>query len=86
MILVLSVAFGGSRGAVVAFSNPRSNNNGTTITRVQSVRGSALVLPLMESQRRDDRVVDRRRLGEDARMTLHDDLLTKGFGFLCPGN
>lgn len=55
---------------------------------IQSERGSALVLPLVESKRSGANV-DRRfsegRRGleyeaewQDARMTLHDDLLTKG--------
>lgn len=55
---------------------------------IQSERGSALVLPLEESKRSGgnvDRRFKERRRGleyeaewQDARMTLHDDLLTKG--------
>lgn len=79
VIFLLSFGFG-ELGS--AFPNPR---NGTI--RVQSERGTALVLPLMgsEQQHGDHHISGRRRrgrgLGEDARMTLHDDLLTKGCEF-----
>jgi hypothetical protein len=60
---------------VEAQANPRSNG-----VRIQTARGSALVLPL-EGLKRNG-VVNRRLEYEaqwdDARMTLHDDLLTKG--------
>lgn len=65
MILVLSVGFGES----ALFPNPRN-------ARVQSERGSALVLPLVGSHQRGRGLRE-----EDARMTLHDDLLTKGCEF-----
>lgn len=67
LILVLTARF--------AESNP----NYGFITRVQSVRGSALVLPLTGFEPSADHHYRGRALGQDARMTLHDDLLTKGY-------
>lgn len=65
--------------------NPSENENGNGLNgvRIQSNCGSALVLPLVESKRHGhvvDRRFERRGRGlvEDARMVLHDDLLTKG--------
>lgn len=72
LILVLTARF--------AESNP----NYGSITRVQSVRGSALVLPLTGFESSPDRHHRGRALGQDARMTLHDDLLTKGCVILNP--
>ncbi|XP_024392664.1 protein ASPARTIC PROTEASE IN GUARD CELL 1 isoform X2 [Physcomitrium patens] len=66
--------------------NPSENENGNGLNgvRIQSNCGSALVLPLVESKRHGhvvDRRFERRGRGlvEDARMVLHDDLLTKGY-------
>ncbi|XP_024381443.1 aspartic proteinase nepenthesin-1 isoform X2 [Physcomitrium patens] len=82
-IFVLMSLLWRESGCLMEFENPRSGSRGSTGVRIESERGSALVLPLTRSKKND--IVDRRferrgrKLEESARMTLHDDLLTKGY-------
>ncbi|KAG0617623.1 hypothetical protein M758_4G003500 [Ceratodon purpureus] len=82
VILVLGSGFGELVRGSAAFQSPGNGEEKSNGFRVLSERGSALVLPLMGSEGRG--VVDRqlalrgRGLEEDARVTLHDDLLTQG--------
>lgn len=78
-------------GVSVDFDNPSGYGRRSQQVRIHSEHGSALVLPLEESKQKGavmDRRFKERRRGleyeaewEDARMTLHDDLLTKGCDF-----
>lgn len=94
VLVISAVVFGELTSFGLAESENRIGNTGRRShqVRIQSEPGSALVLPLEESKRNGAGVVDRRfkerRRGleyeaewEDARMTLHDDLLTKGCEF-----
>lgn len=76
-VLVLCLEFWVS--VSVALRNPSDGKTRSNGVRILSERGAALVLPLVGSERTDGR--RGRALEEDARMTLHDDLLTKGCAF-----
>jgi len=90
VLVILAVSFGELASLGFGVSVESESGNGRRLW-IHSERGSALVLPLEESKRygtvMDRRVKERRRGLEyeaewdDARMTLHDDLLTKGCEF-----
>ena len=84
VVLATSFVVGelGSFGSGVAVP---SHNRRSSGVRIQSERGSALVLPLQGLTGKGasiNRRLEYEARWEDARMTLHDDLLTKGCAFL----
>lgn len=93
-VLVIWVILVVSFGELVSLSFGESVSGNGRRLQIQSERGSALVLPLVELKRNggdlDRRFKERRRRlaygaeSEEARMTLHDDLLTKGCDFSFP--